>query len=277
LQLPPGIEHVWPAMGQSVFRQQVVPGMQVLLAAHGAWPAGHMQTLPGAEHVSPVSVQSALVQQLPSGMHWLFVAQSLSGQQSLVGTQVLVWRQTFCPVGHAHLPPGMGHTSPVTVHSPLVQHVFCGMQLSLAKQGFLPVGHVRTHWPWVQTAFAPHRLPHVPQWSGSLPRSTHWVPHSDSSGPHPEASASEASPASLPPSAPELLPLPDPEPPPELLAEPLPLPEPPLEDENVASLPPASPGPLVTAPLQLAEKTAATASAARPKTARLIARPAIWP
>lgn len=253
--------------------QQVVAGMQVLLAVQGDWPAGHMHWLPGAAQVSPRMVQSAPVQQLPRVMHWLFAAQSLSGQQSLVGTQALVRAQTLCPVGHVHVPPGMGHTSPVFVQSPLWQHVFSGMQLLLVRQGVLPVGQVMTHWPWSQTAFASHRLPQRPQLSGSLPRSTHWVPHRDSSGPHAEASPSEASPASLPPSVPELLPLPDPELLPELLAEPLPLPDPPLEDENVASLPPASLlSLLLTTPPEQLARPVATASAASPRTLRFMAR-----
>ena len=42
---------------------------------------------------------------------------------------------TLSPGWHWHTPPGMGQTSPVMVHSPLLQQVPVGMHVPEAAQG----------------------------------------------------------------------------------------------------------------------------------------------
>jgi len=112
------------------------------------------------------------------------------------------------------------------------------------------------------------RVPQVPQLSGSVGVSTHCPLHTvaPASQVAPPELLPELPPLELPP---ELLPeLPPESLPPELLPEPLLDPEP-LDDEDVASLPPSAVGLLVFAPLeQLAGRPMATASAANPRRIR---------
>ena len=51
--------------------------------------------------------------------------------------------QTDSPGAQAHVPPGIGHTSPLTVHSALVQHVPVGMQPPEAMHSFWPASQGR--------------------------------------------------------------------------------------------------------------------------------------
>jgi len=61
--------HTSPFTVQSVFVQQVVPLMHVLVAPHAFWPEGQLQLPPAPVHVSPATRQSAFVQQVLVGMH----------------------------------------------------------------------------------------------------------------------------------------------------------------------------------------------------------------
>lgn len=76
-----------------------------------------MHDWPGVEQTPP-STQSALVQQALFAMHAMSEP-----------------RHTLWPEGHWHIPPGMGQTSPVMVHSPLLQQVPVGMHVPEAAQG----------------------------------------------------------------------------------------------------------------------------------------------
>jgi hypothetical protein len=87
----------------------------------------------------------------------------------------------------------------------------------------------------------------------------------------PAASDALASPASTPELLPLLFPPSAPELPPESLPPEL-LPESPLDDEDVASVPPASLVSLLIEPPQLIEKPVAMATAASPQVAPLIDR-----
>lgn len=51
--------------------------------------------------------------------------------------------QTDCPVGQAHVPPGVGHTSPLTEQSALLQQVPVGMQPPEAMHSFWPASQGR--------------------------------------------------------------------------------------------------------------------------------------
>jgi hypothetical protein len=56
-------------------------------------------------------------------------------QQSPVPMHELVTGHTFWPLGHAQLPPGAEQTSPLTVHSPLLQQVPVAMHDPFAMHG----------------------------------------------------------------------------------------------------------------------------------------------
>jgi len=80
---------------------------------------------------------------------------------------MIVPMHSFSPVGQAHCPPGMGHTSPVIVHSPLLQQVPVGMHVPDAGQPTWPAGHVPTvQVPLVQVP--PQTMPQAPQFIGSV-------------------------------------------------------------------------------------------------------------
>jgi hypothetical protein len=48
----------------------------------------------------------------------------------------------YWPDGHAQLPPGPEHVSPITRQSLLLQHVLFGMHALLTVQTFAPTPHV---------------------------------------------------------------------------------------------------------------------------------------
>ncbi len=67
--------------------------------------------------------------------------QSALVQQVLFGMQELLPAHALKPLGHAQLPPGVPHVSPVTVQSAVEQQVLLVMQVPLAAQALSPVGH----------------------------------------------------------------------------------------------------------------------------------------
>lgn len=122
-------------------------------------------------------------------------SQFVLAQQAELDMHELVAAQIDCPGGQAHVPPGVGHTSPLTLQSPLLQQVPLGMQLCEA---------MHTVWPASQASTPPLLLPLPPL----LPLPLLLPPELPFPEPLPE----------LPPE-PELVE-------PELLPDPEPLPEP---------------------------------------------------
>jgi hypothetical protein len=198
------IEQVYVAtlgsVGQSLGTQHCLDG-------------SHLQGAPGTGHdcpVTPAWLQSVSLQHDMFEMHC---------------AKVPFWH-AVSPDGHWQLPPGVGHTSPVSGQSPLWQQLPIGMHVPFAGQPTWPLGHMSAeHWPPVHERFGPQLMPHPPQFCGSLfvlaqyavlaPASTGTVasapdsspPSSPASAPPsapPEASspASDALPSSLPPSLP---------------------------------------------------------------------------